>query len=224
MVRPSLVASALLVSAGLAGGAAPAVAQAPPEPAAKAPAAGPTDLSHKGQFEASVRFGLGLRAIATYDSKDYCGDTDPQGEFGYAPVCTGRAPFSMDLELGYGVARRVDLLLELRVGLESDIGAAPTGAAGPRMLHISPGARFFFSEGSRSKLFTTAQLVIDLAGYKDPAGADRGNDFGIRNLSGLWIDLKRNYGFYVFAGPTATFARWMRFELEGGLGISGRYP
>jgi hypothetical protein len=227
---PSLVASALLVSAGLAGAAAPAAAEAPAEPAAKAPAEpaavahGPTDLSHKGQLEASVRFGLGLRAIATYDSKDYCGDTDPQGEFGYAPVCTGRAPFSIDLELGYGVARRVDLLVELRVGLESDIGATPAGASGPRMFHISPGARFFFSEGSRSKLFTTAQLVIDLAGYQDTAGADRGNDFGIRNLSGLWVDLKRNYGFYVFAGPTATFARWMRFELEGGLGISGRYP
>jgi len=214
-----VVASALLlVSAGSVAAEAPAGGGA--GSSTTAPDLG---FSHKGQFEASARLALGLRAIATYDSQDYCGDTDPQGEFGFAPVCTGRAPLSLDLELGYGVGRRVDLLLELRVGLESDIGATPAAGGGPRMLHLSPGARFFFSEGSRSKLFTTAQVVIDFAGYKDAGGADRGNDVGIRNLSGLWIDLKRQYGFYVFVGETATFARWMRFELEGGLGIQGRY-
>jgi hypothetical protein len=221
-MRARLAASALLVSVLAPGRAArPASADAIADPEPRGAAA--TDLSHKGQLEASARLGLGLRAIATYDSKDYCGDTDPQGEFGFAPVCTGRAPFSIDFELGYGVARRVDLLLELRVGIESDIGASPTGGDGPRMLHLSPGARFFFSEGSRTKLFTTAQLVIDFAGYKDSTGADRGNDVGIRNLSGLWLDLARRYGVYAFVGETATFARWMRFELEGGIGVQGRY-
>jgi hypothetical protein len=206
-MRASLVATALLVSAGSAA------------PAGADPAA---DLSHKGQFEASVRLGLGLRAIATYDNMDYCGDTDPQGQFGFASVCTGRAPFSVDLELGYGVARRVDLIAELRLGLEHDFGASPA-SGGPRMLHLSPGARFFFSEGSRSKLFTTAQVVFDFAGYEDAGGAGRGTDFGIRNLSGLWFDLARTYGLYVYVGETATVARWLRFELEGGVGVQGRY-
>jgi len=220
-MRASLVASALLVSAG------PAAAEAPSgAPAGGGPGAGSeraaADLSHKGQLEGSVRLGLGMRAIATYDNMDYCGDTDPQGQFGFASVCTGRAPFSLDLELGYGVARRVDLFAELRVGLESDFGASPT-TGGPRMLHLSPGARFFFSEGSRSKLFTTAQIVFDFAGYEDAGGAGRGTDFGIRNLSGLWFDLARAYGVYVYVGETATFARWMRFELEGGIGVQGRY-
>jgi len=207
-MRASLVATALLVSAGSA--------------AAEAPSGAAADLSHKGQLEASVRFGLGLRAIVTYDSMDYCGDTDPQGQFGFASVCTGRAPFSVDLELGYGVARRVDLIAELRLGLERDFGASPA-SGGPRMLHLSPGARFFFSEGSRSKLFTTAQVVFDFAGYEDAVGAGRGTDFGIRNLSGLWFDLARTYGLYVYVGETATVARWMRFELEGGVGVQGRY-
>lgn len=213
-MRASLVASALLVSAGSAAAEAPSGA-----PAGAGP---PVDLSHKGQFEGSVRLGLGMRAIATYDNRDYCGDVDPQGQFGFASVCTGRAPFSLDLEFGYGVARRVDLIAELRVGLESDFGAAPS-SGGPRMLHLSPGARFFFSEGSRSKLFTTAQIVLDFAGYEDAGGAGRGTDFGIRNLSGLWFDLARAYGVYVYVGETATFARWMRFELEGGIGVQGRY-
>jgi hypothetical protein len=207
-MRARLVATALLVSAG---GAAP--------PAAADPAA---DLSHKGQLEGSVRLGLGMRAITTYDNMDYCGDTDPQGQFGFASVCTGRAPFSVDLELGYGVARRVDLIAELRLGLERDFGASPA-SGGPRMLHLSPGARFFFSEGSRSKLFTTAQVVFDFAGYKDAVGVGRGTDFGIRNLSGLWFDFARTYGLYIYVGETATVARWLRFELEGGVGVQGRY-
>jgi hypothetical protein len=204
-MRGLLVASALLVSAGSA--------------AAEAPA----DLSHKGQVQASVRIPIGLRAIATYDNMIYCGDTDPQAAFNFASVCTGRAPFSLDFELGYGVGRQIDLILELRVGLESDFGVSPTAAAGPRMFHVSPGARFFFSEGGRTKLFTTAQLVIDLAGYEDDDGSGRGTDVGVRNLSGLWFDLARTYGVYVFVGETASFARWMRFELEGGIGVSGRY-
>jgi hypothetical protein len=209
-MRGCLAACALLVSAGTA------AAESTADPgAASVP-------SHKGQFEASLRLALGGRAIVPYDNTIYCGTTDPQAEFGFAAVCTGRAPFSFDLELGYGVAHKIDLLLELRIGLESDFGAAP-GAGGPRMFHLSPGARFFFSEGGRSKLFTTAQLVLDFAGYEDAGGTGRGADFGIRNLSGLWFDLRREYGFYVFVGETASFARWMRFELEGGIGIQGRY-
>jgi hypothetical protein len=212
-MRGHFVASA--VAGALAASAGAAAAEAPARPA---------DLSHKGQLEVSARLALGLRGIVTYDNSIYCGDTDPQAAFGFASVCTGRAPLSLDLELGYGVAHRVDLLVELRIGLEPDFGVSPTAPAGPRMFHVSPGARFFFSEGSRTRLFTTAQLVVDLAGYEDAGGASRGTDLGFRNLSGLWIDLGRRYGAYVFVGETATFARWMRFELEGGIGIQGRYP
>ncbi|MEJ7604170.1 MAG: hypothetical protein WKG01_40270, partial [Kofleriaceae bacterium] len=122
-----------------------------------------------------------------------------------------------------GVHRRIDAILELRVGLEADFGATPTAQEGPRVFHVSPGARFFFSEGGNSKLFTTAQVVIDASGYKDAAGDGRGTDLGVRNLSGLWFDLDRGYGFYVFIGETATFTRWMRFELEAGIGVQGRY-
>ncbi|MEJ7604580.1 MAG: hypothetical protein WKG01_42400, partial [Kofleriaceae bacterium] len=73
------------------------------------------DHSHVGQFEASLRVPIGLRAIATYDKGTYCGVTDSTAALGVAPVCTGRAPFSFDFELGYGVHRRIDAILELRV-------------------------------------------------------------------------------------------------------------
>jgi hypothetical protein len=137
-------------------------------------------------------------------------------------VCTGRAPLAIDFEAGYGVARAIDVFLELRIGLEPDFGT-PGSDDGPHPLHVSPGARFFFSEAGRSKLFTTAQLVLDFAGYDDATGDGLGADFGVRNLSGLWFDLERAYGVYVFVGETATFARWLQFELEAGIGIQGRY-
>ena len=226
MVR-RLVASALLVSAGAAVAPAPVRADGaeprpitPPGP--RVPAADAQGYSHKGQLELSARLAVGLRGIIPYDKMVYCGDTDSMAQFGFAPVCTGRAPFSIDFELGYGVARQIDLLLEIRLGIEADFGRS-AGTGGPRMLHFSPGARFFFSDAGKSKLFTTVQLVIDASGYQDAVGAKLGTDVGVRNLSGLWFDLGRAYGIYVFIGETATVARWLRFELEAGVGIQGRY-
>lgn len=195
-----------------------------PPPAPPAPRPEPDSTSHKGMFEVSLRTAVGLRAIVSYDKTDYCGATDSSTSTGNAPVCSGRAPFAFDIELGYGISRRVDLFAELRLGLETDFHrTAQSSDVGPRMLHLSPGARFFFSDAKSSKLFTTAQLVFDFAGYKDGAGNDRGNDFGVRNTNGLWFDLEKAYGFYVYLGETATFSRWMRFELELGIGFQGRY-
>lgn len=188
----------------------------------RTPAPDPASPSHRGQFLASLRVGLGLRAIATYEDDTYCGSTSSDGG-GFAPVCTGRAPFALDFELGYGLTDRVDLFAELRLGLEPDFDATPSGDDGPNAVRVSPGARFFFSEGGATKLFTTAQVVLDFTGYDQASGESRGTDVGIRNLSGLWVDLDRAYGFYVYLGETATFARWLSFELEGGIGVQGRY-
>ncbi len=181
----------------------------------------PADYSHKGQIQVSARLALGLRALIPYEKADYCGQTD--NGVTNAPVCTGRAPFSFDLELGYGIAKRVDLIMELRLGLETDFAATAVGTGGPRMFHIAPGARFFFSDAKTSKLFTTTQLVLDFTGYEDAGGGSRGTDIGVRNMNGLWFDLDRAYGFYLYVAETATFSRWVRFELEAGAGFSGRF-
>jgi hypothetical protein len=203
---------------------APAKEGSPPPPPPALPRPDRDTTSHKGMFAISLRTAIGMRAIVSYDKTDYCGATDASTTTGNAPVCSGRAPFSFDIELGYGIARRIDLFAELRLGLETDFHqTAQASDDGPRMLHISPGARFFFSDAKSSKLFTTAQLVFDFAGYKDAAGEDRGSDFGVRNMNGLWFDLEKAYGFYVYLGETATFSRWLRFELELGVGFQGRY-
>ena len=198
----------------------------PARPPARRRAAPVVRHSHQGQVLASVRTGVGLRAIVPYQKATFCGDVDLQTSSGNAPVCAGRAPLSLDLELGYGVGRQVDLFLETRIGLESDFGSlASSSEDGPTMFHLSPGARFYFADGSSTKLFTTAQFVLDFSGYEDPGTGDvRGADIGFRNMSGIWVDLAHNYGFYGYIGETLTFARWLRFELEAGVGFQVRYP
>jgi len=179
----------------------------------------PEGTFHKGQFGMSARFGLGVRGIATYDSMDYCGKLDPEAEFGNAPVCAGRTPISLDLEAAYGIAKSIELTLELRIGIESDIGSSPS-TDGPRPLALLPGARFFFSEAKHTKLFFEPQLVLDFADYSQSAG----NDFGVRGIEGFWIDLHRSYGFYFWIAETFEVRRWLSFAFEGGIGFQGRYP
>jgi hypothetical protein len=177
----------------------------------------PAVTFHKGQFGASARFSLGARGIVTYDNDVYCGKEDGGAEFGYASVCTGRTPLALDLEFSYGVKSTIELVLELRLGIESDFGAAP-GMGGPRPFHLAPGARFFFSEAARAKFFVQPEIVLDFAGYS------QGNDFGVRGIEGLWIDLHRAYGLYFFVGETLEFSRWLSASFEVGVGFQGRYP
>src|SRR4051812_20744597 len=85
----------------------------------------PPATFHKGRIGFSARLSVGAQAIATYDNKYYCGTADATADHGNAPVCAGRSPFALGLEASYGVARHVELVLELRLGLEKDFGGAP---------------------------------------------------------------------------------------------------
>jgi len=174
---------------------------------------------HKGQFGVSARLGLGVRGIATYENTVYCGKTDAQAEYGFASVCTGRMPVSLDLEAAYGVAKSIEVTLEMRIGIESDFGTAP-GADGPRPFQLAPGARFFFSEAKHTKLFVQPEIVFDLSSYNQR----NGNDYGLRGIEGFWIDLHRSYGFYFWIAETLQFRRWISASFEGGIGFQGRYP
>ncbi len=171
---------------------------------------------HKGQLGISVRLGLGVRGIATYDDQDYCGTIDKE-DGGFASVCTGRTPLALDLEASYGVARSIELALELRAGLEKDFGIDPN-QSGPRPVHLALGARFSFSETKRTKLFVQPMLVADLSDRM------QGNDFGVRGIQGFWVDLHRSYGIYFFVGETLEFSRWLSASFEAGFGFQGRYP
>ncbi len=196
---------------------APAKTDTPPKPGVL-PA-----TYHKGQFGLSARLSIGAEAVATYDSKYYCGTVDAMAANGNAPVCGGRSPFSLDFEAGYGVTKSIELTLEMRLGLEKEFGASPT-MDGPRRFWLAPGARFFFSESARTRLFVQPEVVFDFTGFKDAAGNSRGNDFGFRGLEGIWLDVHKTYGMYAFVGETLEFVRWIDAGFEAGVGFQGRYP
>lgn len=190
--------------------------------AAPARADDPIPAGHQGQVGLSLRLGLGVRGIATYNS-DYCGVLDNTAKNGNAPVCTGREPFALDLEPSYGVAKAIELVFGFHIGLERDFG--PTAATdGPKAFRIEPGARFFFSESGHSKLFVQPSFVVDFTNYQKAGGASYGTDVGVRALEGYWIDLHRSFGLYAFVGETAEFSRWLSANLDFGVGIQGRYP
>ena len=49
-------------------------------------------------------------------------------------------------------------------------------------------------------------------------------DLGVRNSNGLMIEVMRNLGFYAQFGETIGFVRWLRFEIDFGLGVQARFP
>ena len=212
--------------AAIAAGAGAAHADATPrliEPRAPTgPTEAPSPRDHRHQVGLALAFPIGMRIISTYDG-EYCGSTSGETSNGNSPVCGGRAPISLDLTASYGVWSRFETILEFRVGLEPDVGATPS-ADGPRVHHVAPGVRAFYSDALSSKVFSTAQVVFDFTSYRDASGASLGLDVGARNLNGLMFDLDERIGVMAFVGETVTFTRWIRLELEAGIGIQGRLP
>ena len=211
---------------------APAKTDDPVAPAKEDDAAAPTKKTdagavpatyHKHQFGLSARLSLGAQAIATYSSSYYCGTVDTTAQNSNAPVCAGRSPVSLGFEASYGLSRSADLVLELRLGLEKEFGPTPN-SDGPHPLFLAPGARFFFSEAARTRLFVQPEIVFDFTGFKDASGNSRGNDFGFRGLEGIWLDVHKTYGMYAFVGETLEFVRWIDANFEAGVGFQGRYP
>lgn len=179
---------------------------------------------HYKQFAFGLQIPIGMRLIKPWNADDYCGKRGEDGAIN-AAVCVARTPQTFDFELAYGVKRNLEVLLELRVGLERDFAATATDTdGGPRLFHFAPGVKFYFSDAGVSKLFSTAQLAFDFTGYDDASGDGRGVDFMIRNVNGLQFDFHPSYGLYVFVGEELGFRRWLAFGIEAGIGIQGRYP
>jgi hypothetical protein len=189
------------------------------EPAGPPSAAG-EHADHQGQFAIGLQVPVGIRAIAPYDG-EYCGSRG-ENENVNAEVCIGRTPATLDFELAYGVKRNLELLLELRLGLERDFGMdVASDGDGPRLFRWSPGVKFYFAEAAVSKLFSTVQVAFDHTGYDN---SDVGVDYFFRNVNGLQFDVHPSYGFYVYVGEELAFRRWFWLGVEAGIGIQGRYP
>jgi len=173
-------------------------------------------FSHKGQVGLHLQGVLGYRSIVTYD-EEFCGELKDGGA--NRSTCYGRSPFVLDVGLAYGVFSVLEVMLEMRLGLEKDIGATPN-QDGPRTFALAPGVKAYLGRFGEMAFFSTLQLPIDFTSFDQ---VDK-NDFGVRNINGLQLDLHRTFGVYVLFGEEVSFRRWLRFEIEAGLGVQARFP
>jgi hypothetical protein len=187
----------------LAAGAGTAVAEEPPAGEGRR-------ISHAGQVGVHLALGTGYRVVAPYDD-EYCGAADE--------VCLGRSPVSLDLGLAYGVNSKLEVLLEMRIGLERDFGTTPD-TDGPRLRSYAPGVKVYISDVGVTKFFSTLQLVIDTTDFDQSPGTD----FAVKQTNGLQLDVHETVGLFFYFGEVVGWDRWLRFEMEGGVGLQARFP
>jgi hypothetical protein len=201
-------------------GALPPPAPAPPPPAVAPPGpAKPTarkqfprlrypSLVHTYQLGLAALPGIGFRVIAPYEEGIDCGQ---QGK----RVCTGLVPFFIDVQPSFGFAEHWDVLVDLRFGLGTDFNQRHQFA-------VAPGFRYWLDPDQNTKFYATIQGVFDATPQNN--ASLRRNDFGVRNANGFMFEVMRNLGFYLQFGETIGFARWLRFEIDAGVGVQARIP
>jgi hypothetical protein len=179
-----------------------------PDPKKRFPRIKAPSLLHKDQFGLSVLPGTGYRIIAPYKDGVPCGQQANR-------VCTGWLPFFVEAQTSFGFARRWDVIVDLRFGVAADFNKSHEFA-------VAPGLRYWVDADLPTKFFATFQGVYDLNPQHDPGVKDY--DFGVRNANGFMLELMRNLGFYLQFGETLGLVRWLRFEVDGGVGVQARFP
>ena len=179
-----------------------------PDPKKRFPRIQPPSLFHKDQFGVSLMPGSGYRIIAPYKDGIPCGQQANR-------VCTGWIPFFIDVQPSFGFARHWDVIVDLRFGVAADFN-------GSHQFAVAPGVRYWVDADLPTKFFATIQGVYDLNPQHTPGVKDY--DFGVRNANGFMLEVMRNLGFYLQFGETLGFVRWLRFEVDGGVGVQARFP
>jgi hypothetical protein len=165
-------------------------------------------LDHHYQLGLAVLPGVGFRVIAPYQDGIDCGQQAKR-------VCTGMLPFFMDVQPSFGVTRHWDALVDLRFGIGTDFTHGHEFA-------VAPGVRYWVDPELAAKFFATIQAVYDVTNQNNVKV--RNSDFAVRNSNGFMFEIMRNFGLYLQFGETIGFARWLRFEVDGGVGIQARMP
>jgi hypothetical protein len=196
--------------------AAPSSEPARPLKPKELPALTPTSLSHRFQFGLAVLPGTGYRAIFPYQKNNqaaiFCGQKDGQTD---KSICTQRLPVFLDVQPSFGFANHWDFVVDLRFGLEKDFTHT-------RELAVAPGVRYWVDPEEDAKFFATIQMAYDTTSQGNPLITN--NDLGIRNSNGFMFEIMRNFGVYAQFGETIGFRRWLRFEIDAGLGVQARLP
>ncbi len=165
-------------------------------------------LDHRYQLGIGLLPGVGFRVIAPYQDGIDCGQQAKR-------VCTSMVPFFMDVQPSFGVTRHWDALVDLRFGIGTDFTHGHEFA-------VAPGVRYWVDPELAAKFFATIQAVYDVTNQNNVNV--RNSDFAVRNSNGFMFEIMRNLGLYLQFGETIGFARWLRFEVDGGVGIQARMP
>ena len=165
-------------------------------------------LSHESQLGVALLPGSGYRVLFPYAEGIVCGQLGKR-------VCAGRLPTFLDVQPSYGLSAHWDLLLDLRFGLERDFARTHEVA-------FAPGFRYWTEAEQRVKFFATLQVVYDAT--EQHTRALNGSDLGLHNANGLMVEIMRDLGFYAQFGDTIGFVRWLRFEIDLGVGVQARFP
>jgi hypothetical protein len=204
---PAVAAPPAHVAASEAAPAEPVRARATPPKVF--PRLAPATMSHALQFGIALLPGTGYRSIFPYQEMIDCGQ--PQKR-----VCTTRLPTFLDVQPSFGLARHWDVLVDLRFGLERDFTQN-------RQFAVAPGVRYWVDPEEQTKFFATAQVAYDITPQNDPI-LPHNDDLALRNSNGFMFEVMRNFGAYVQVGETIGFVRWLRFEIDAGLGVQARLP
>lgn len=191
-------------------------ADAPPEPAPSKL----EDFRHRHQVSARATFGKGYRLAFAYGEHEVCGRNDDGAD---ETPCYSGSPAFADLDLSFGLTDGLELSLMMRLGLEAEVTGALNSAGDfdeTRPLVLGFGIRAYADPPARVKVFLGARIMYDFT----KAGVDEKNDFAIRAEPGLQIEIIRYVAFYIQAGATLGFLRWLRFEIDGGAGLQLRVP
>jgi len=192
----------------------PQVAQESREESRDTGFGGPAQLNHLFQTGLSIMPGSGYRLIVPYKDGQYCADSS--GVPGKA-VCSRAVPIFLDFQLAFGATTRVDIILDLRFGVQSD-----ALMAGSHQFGLAPGLRFWLDQEVALKFYTTLQFAYNHLDFKNSGPSD--SDYGVRNANGLMYDPIRNVGFFVQFGESVGVARWFSIELDVGVGAQIRFP
>jgi hypothetical protein len=189
---------------------APAVPAPAVEPAPKRfPRLVPPTLSHYLQFGIALLPGTGYRAIFPYQEMINCGEAGKR-------VCTSRLGTFLDVQPSFGFASHWDVIVDLRFGLEEDF-------TGTHEFAVAPGVRYWVDPQEHAKFFATIQAAFDTTAQHD-AQLSHNDDVAVRNSNGFMYEIMRNFGVYAQFGETIGFVRWLRFEIDAGLGVQARLP
>jgi hypothetical protein len=174
---------------------------------AEEPTPAPPLRNHQYQFGFGVRGGTGFRVLMPYKEGVDCGDAGKR-------VCLSRQPAWLELSPSFGVTHGLEVLLDVRIGLEKDYTDG-------RLLYFAPGIKYYADPDGLFKFFATGQIVFE---YEPQGEGSRlmAFDFGLRSALGFQLDFNRHIGVALQGGVLLGFARELAFTLDFALGIQGR--